>query len=129
MPFADRERDYAKNMITGAIFKSKVDNTHPMAFGYPQHYFTLKQGNSAYALLDSGYNIAYLESNPKSVSGFAGSEAVKSLGNTLLFGEERMGNGSMVYMVENTLFRSFWENGKLFLVNAVFFVNNNSWQL
>jgi hypothetical protein len=116
-------------MITGAVFKSKVDNTHPMAFGYPDTYFTLKLGSSTYKLLDSGYNVAYLEDNPKNVSGFAGSEALKTLGKSLLFGEERMGSGSLIYMVDNTLFRSFWENGKLFLVNAIFFVNNNSWQL
>jgi hypothetical protein len=129
VPYAERQRDYAKNMITGAVFKSKVDNTHPMAFGYPDTYFTLKLGSSTYKLLDSGFNVAYLEDNPKNVSGFAGSEALKTLGKSLLFGEERMGSGSLIYMVDNTLFRSFWENGKLFLVNAIFFVNNNSWQL
>jgi hypothetical protein len=125
VPYASRERDHAKRLITGAIFKSKVDNTHPMAFGYPDNYFSLKLGSSTYKLLDKGYNVAYLEDNPKSVSGFAGSEALKTLGKTLVFGEERMGSGSLIYMVDNTLFRSFWENGKLFLVNAIFFVNNN----
>ena len=128
-PYADREREYAKNMITGAIFKSKVDNTHPMAYGYPDNYFTLKLGSSTYKLMDNGYNVAYLEDNPKNVSGFAGSEALKTLGKTLLFGEERMGGGSLIYIVDDIMFRSFWENGKLFLVNAIFFVNNNSWQL
>ena len=127
--YADRERGNAKNMITGAIFKSKLDNTHPMAFGYPNSYFSLKLGNYSYKLLDNGYNVAYLEDQPKNVSGFAGSEALKILGKTLVLGEERIGSGSLIYMVDNTLFRSFWENGKLFLVNAIFFVNNNSWQL
>ncbi|HEX9825522.1 MAG TPA: M14 family metallopeptidase [Flavobacteriaceae bacterium] len=125
VPYADRERDNAKRFITGAIFKSKVDNTHPMAFGYPDSYFTLKLGSTSYKLLEKGYNVAYLEDQPKNVSGFAGSEALKTLGKTLVFGEERMGSGSLIYMADNTLFRSFWENGKLFLVNAVFFVNNN----
>jgi hypothetical protein len=27
------------------------------------------------------------------------------------------------------LFRSFWDRGKLFLVNAVFFVNHNAFEL
>jgi len=34
-----------------------------------------------------------------------------------------------VYIVDNTLFRSFWENGKLFFVNAVFMVNSNGFGL
>ncbi|MFC4721123.1 M14 family metallopeptidase [Geojedonia litorea] len=129
IPYADREREYAKNLITGAVFETKIDATHPMAFGYSNSYFTLKLGSSAYSLLESGYNVGYLGENPRSVSGFAGSEAVKTLGKTLVFGEERQGNGSVIYMVDNTMFRSFWENGKLFLVNAIFFVNNNSAEL
>ena len=129
IPYADREREGAKQLITGAIFKTKVDNTHPMAFGYSDSYFSLKLGSSAYSLLESGYNVAHIGNNPTKVSGFAGSEAIKKLNNTLVFGEERLGSGSVIYMVDNTLFRSFWENGKLFLVNAIFFVNNNAFEL
>ncbi|WP_460219757.1 M14 family metallopeptidase [Psychroserpens sp. MEBiC05023] len=127
--YADRERDYTKNLITGAIFKSDVDNTHPMAFGYDDHYFTLKLGSASYGLLDNGFNVAYLSDSPKNVSGYAGKNALNKLDNTLIFGEQRMGRGSIIYMVDNVMFRSFWENGKLFLVNSIFFVNNNLHEL
>jgi hypothetical protein len=127
--YADRERENAKELITGAIFKTHVDYTHPMAFGYPDTYFSLKQGSASYSLLESGYNIARIGEQPVKVSGFAGSEAIKKLNNSLIFGEERLGSGSIIYMVDNTVFRSFWENGKLFLVNAIFFVNNNTFEL
>ena len=126
--YADRKRESSSASITGAIFKTKVDQTHPMAFGYGDAYFTLKRGSSAYSLLDSGYNVAHIE-NTKVYSGFAGKDALSNLDQTLVFGEEQMGSGSFIYMVENTLFRSFWENGKLFLVNSIFFVNNNEFEL
>ena len=129
IPYADRERENVKKMIAGAIFKTKVDHTHPMAYGYSDTYFSLKLGSDSYKLLESGYNVAHIGDNPTKVSGFAGSEALKTLSNTLVFGEERIGNGSVIYMVDNTLFRSFWENGKLFLINAIFFVNNNAFEL
>ncbi|WP_347922340.1 M14 metallopeptidase family protein [Pontimicrobium sp. SW4] len=124
IPYAERQRESAKNMITGAIFKTKVDNTHPMAYGYSNDYFTLKLGATSYSLLDGGTNVAHIGDNVTKVSGFAGVDALKGLKNSLVFGEERQGRGSIVYMVDNTLFRSFWENGKLFFVNAVFFANN-----
>jgi hypothetical protein len=123
LPYAERERAYANNLITGAIFKVKLDSTHPLAFGYTDHYFTLKLGSSSYDLMDGAYNVGYLESN-EVYSGFAGQEALVNLGGTLVFGEERKGAGSLVYMADNPLFRNFWDNGKLFVVNAVFFVNN-----
>jgi hypothetical protein len=34
-----------------------------------------------------------------------------------------MGSGSVVYLVDNPLFRGVWENGKLMVVNAIFMVN------
>ena len=68
-------------------------------------------------------------SDTKVYSGFAGKDVLSNLNQTLVFGEEQMGSGSFIYMVENTLFRSFWENGKLFLVNSIFFVNNSAFEL
>ncbi len=123
IPYAQRERESLKNLITGSIIKTKVDNTHPMAFGYNDTYFSLKLSSDSYSYLDNGYNIAYIQ-EPEVVSGFAGSEALKSLKNSLVFGEVPMGEGTVIYMVDNPLFRAFWENGKLFFVNAVFFANN-----
>ena len=129
IPYASRERESIKELITGAIFEIELDPTHPMAFGYDKNYFTLKLGNAAYKLLDSGYNVGYFGETPQKVSGFAGSDATTQLGNSMVFGEQRIGKGSIIYMADNVLFRSFWENGKLFFANALFFVNNNSAEL
>ena len=35
---------------------------------------------------------------------------------------QTIGRGSVIYMVDDPLFRSFWENGKLLFSNAVFIV-------
>jgi hypothetical protein len=126
--YAKTERTRISNNITGAIFKTKVDNTHPLAFGYGKSYFTLKLGSNAYHYLDKGYTVSYLE-DTKAVSGFAGHKAAKDIKNTLVFGEYRIDNGSMIYMVDNPMFRAFWENGKLFFANAIFLVNNNNFEL
>jgi uncharacterized membrane protein len=124
IPYDHREKESVKNFITGSIFKTKVDASHPLAFGYGENYFTLKAGSSSYGFLEGGYNVAYIEGDADRVSGFAGEEALKGLKNSLVFGEHRMGRGSVVYFVDDIMFRSFWENGKLFFVNSLFFVNN-----
>jgi hypothetical protein len=123
--FEDRERENVANLITGSVFKSTLDNSHPMAFGYDNTYFSLKLNGMAYHYLNEGYNVAYFDRDSKNVSGYAGSKAVKEVPESLLFGEEPMGSGSVVYMVDNTLFRAFWENGKLFIANAVFLLNSD----
>lgn len=120
--YDESEREGIKNLITGAIFKAKVDNTHPLAYGYEDTYFTLKLGSDRYAYLKKG-NVTYLEKDTNPVAGFAGSEAKKMIAETLIFGVEDYGRGQVVYMVDNPLFRGFWENGKLFFANALFMVD------
>jgi len=128
-PYADREKAGVTNLITGSIFKTKVDPTHPMAFGYDDTYFSLKLGSQSYSFLDNGFNVAYIDDEVTNVSGFAGDTAKKKLPNSLIFGEERLGSGSVIYMADDPLFRAFWENGKLFMANAIFFTNNNKFRL
>jgi hypothetical protein len=125
-PYADQERKNIQNLITGAIFKSKVDVTHPLAFGYKSDYFSLKLSGTSFNYLENGINVAYFDKDTENVSGYAGSRAIKNIPESLLFGEEQKGRGSIVYMVDNPLFRSFWHNGKLFLANAVFLLNSNT---
>ncbi len=121
--FDETERESIKKNITGAIFKAKVDNTHPLAYGYKNTYFTLKNRSAAYDYLKNG-SVVYLEENQNvPVAGFAGSEAQKKIANTLVFGVEYFGRGQVVYMVDDPLFRGFWENGKLLFSNALFMLD------
>ncbi len=120
--YDEAERERMKNQITGAIFRTRVDPTHPLAFGYGNTYYSLKLGNDSYKYLDRG-SVAYLDGLVRPVAGFAGSEAQKQIANSLVFGVENSGRGQVVYMVDNPLFRGFWENGKLFFANALFMLD------
>lgn len=122
--YEDLEREGIQGSITGAIFKTKIDNSHPLGFGYGDSYFTLKQGAKSYEYLEKGYNVVRLEDNT-SFSGFVGNKANEHLSKSLIFGEQNMGRGSVVFMVDNPLFRAFWDNGKLFFANALFYTNPN----
>ncbi|MGO3183464.1 MAG: M14 family metallopeptidase [Aequorivita sp.] len=123
IPYAQREMESTKDLITGSIYKVTLDNTHPLAFGYGDFYYSLKLGNDSYKFLNDGYNVGYIDGEPESVSGFSGEKAKASLKNSIVFAEARKGSGNVIYMVDDVNFRSFWQNGKLFLANAVFFVN------
>ncbi|NJN27884.1 MAG: zinc carboxypeptidase [Cyclobacteriaceae bacterium] len=121
-PYQELERELVQNYIQGGIVKAKVDNTHPLAFGYEAHYYSLKKSNTAYTYLNDGWNVAYIESGDRVVAGYVGTKPKMELGKKLLFGVENRGQGEVVYFVDDPLFRGFWQNGKLFLANAVFFV-------
>ncbi|MDN5284347.1 MAG: zinc carboxypeptidase [Mucilaginibacter sp.] len=120
--YADRDRDAIRSMIPGAIFKLNLDNTHPLGFGLPNYYYSLKMNDDIYDYLgEDGWNVGTIKKNSY-VSGFAGAQSKQKINNGLLLGVQSMGRGSVIYMVDDPLFRSFWENGKLLFSNAVFMV-------
>ena len=122
-PYDSRDRESIRNNVPGAIYKVYLDNTHPLGYGYPNYYYTLKLGDDIYDYLDNGnVNVGILKKDSY-VSGFAGEKAKQKLSTGLLFGVENVGRGSIVYLTDDPLFRSFWENGKLLFSNAVFMVN------
>lgn len=123
IPYAERESESTMDFITGSIFKIDLDNTHPLAFGYNDSYYTLKLGSDSYQFLEAGYNVGYIKGEAQDVAGFVGERAKAKLTNSIVFAEAKKGRGSVVYLVDDVIFRSFWQNGKLMLANAVFFVN------
>ncbi len=122
MQYAQRSREGIKGEVPGAIFKVTLDNSHPLAYGYGNHYYTLKTGSARYGLLDGAWNVGYIESANDHMGGFAGQYVKEQSPNSLVLGVERSGRGVMVFLVDDPLFRAFWQNGKLLFDNALFFV-------
>jgi len=119
--FEDRERDGIPNMTPGSIYKVEMDNSHPLAFGYPNYYYTLKMDDNVYEFIKDGWNVGVIKKDNQ-VAGFVGSKLKEKLQDGLIFGVQEMGRGSVTYLTDDIMFRNFWENGKLILCNAVFLV-------
>ena len=119
--YAESEHDYLKESNPGSIFKVEMDNTHPLAYGYPNFYYTLKGGTDVYEFLKGGWNVGIIKKDTQ-VSGFTGIKAREKLIDGTLIGQMDMGKGSVVFLADDPLFRSFWQNGKLLFSNAVFLV-------
>jgi len=120
--YDDREREALKDYTPGSIYKVELDNSHPLAFGYPTYYHTLKQDATQYEFLkEGGWNVGVVKKEGP-VSGFVGTALSKRLQNHLVFGVQEVGRGTVTYLTDDVLFRSFWENGKLLFANAVFLV-------
>jgi Zinc carboxypeptidase len=120
--YGDAERKELSNSIFGAIYKISLDKTHPLAFGLGDFYYSLRTNELHYSYLDKGWNVGIMNGKQKPLIGFAGNKINKQLENTLVFGVEDKGKGHVIYLVDNPLFRSFWESGKIIFSNAVFMV-------
>jgi hypothetical protein len=122
LDFEGSERRAISGSIPGAIMENKLDKTYPMAFGLGNSYYSLKTNEKCYPLLKKAINVAYIPKNYLSY-GFVGNDMKKKLTETVSFAVDKKGDGSVIYMVDNPLFRAFWENGILLFSNALFLVN------
>ncbi|HFA48739.1 MAG TPA: zinc carboxypeptidase [Bacteroidetes bacterium] len=120
--YKDRVRSSLSNNMPGAVVRVKMDTSYPLAFGLNDYYFSLKTNGSSYDLLKNTWNVGYLEKGFLS-HGFIGANLKKEMNDSAVFAVQDKGRGKVVYLIDNPLFRSFWEEGKLLFSNALFLVD------
>lgn len=121
LDFEGSERRSISGFIPGAIIENLIDASHPLTFGLGEKYFSLKTTDSNFKLLKGAQNVIYIPKNYQSF-GFIGNKLKKSIEETVSFAVDYHGNGKVIYMIDNPLFRGFWENGNLLFSNALFLV-------
>ncbi len=118
--YKDRMAEAISNFNPGAIVRVKIDPSHPLAFGLKDYYFSMKTNSLCFDLSKDAWNVGYLEEDFLSL-GFIGSNLRKNMKNTAVFVVQNKEQGKIIYLIDNPLFRSFWEQGKLVFGNVVFF--------
>lgn len=119
LKFSDLERKMVSSYVPGAIVKTHIDGSHPLAYGLHDPYYMMVLDNSFYAGGKELWPVAQTTS-PLVYEGFIGSDAKSSLEKSDLLMAEKMGRGSILYFPSNPLFRGFWYSGHHLMANAVF---------
>jgi len=88
--FEDRERESISDFIPGSIYKVMLDDSHPLAFGYPGYYFTLKQNSDLYEFMKDGWNVGVIKKDNQ-VAGFVGSRLKDKLKDGTVIGVQDLG--------------------------------------
>ncbi len=117
--FYDIERESIGKQNPGSIFKLELDNTHPLAYGYKNHFHILKTNTTIYEPLKDGHLIG-IHKKGSHVSGFIGDQIKNHIESGMSIGVESIGKGHVIYFADNPIFRSFWDSGKLFFPNILF---------
>ncbi|WP_375584351.1 M14 family zinc carboxypeptidase [Cyclobacterium xiamenense] len=123
-PYLERERLDISSYAAGAIFQVELDATHPLGYGKTGKYYSLKNSSDRYALMNQGINAGYIAGTDSHRTGFIGYKIKPTMAGSLVFGVAPKGAGQLIYLADNPIFRSFWEDGKLILANALFLSGN-----
>lgn len=106
-PYENREKDELTGNTPGSVFRVDIDNTHPLMYGYPDYYYTLKMDNTVYDFIkEGGWNAGVIKKDNQ-LAGFVGYRLKKKLKDGLVFGVQDVGRGTVSYLSDDILFRNF----------------------
>jgi hypothetical protein len=108
--------------ISGAIFESELDRSHPINFGYKNDILPTFKSTSIFMKPDSlSYNNPIKYSKNPVLSGYISKPNLDILKKSVPFQVKGLGKGKVVVFTDNTNFRAFWYGTNKLLMNAVFF--------
>ena len=118
MTVEERERKQRLENIPGTMMRVKLDNSHPLGFGYDSIITVLKTGNTIYELSSNGYNVGIYTKSPR-LSGYMSKENEKMSEETPFLVHEQLGAGNVILFADDPNFRLFWENLNRLFLNSV----------
>jgi len=120
--FEDRGNFRGAQVIGGAIFKAKIDRSHPINFGYTNNEISLFRNNTIFVKPDkNSYNNPIKYTGSPLLSGYISKPKLDSLAGTVPFKVGRKGRGRVIAFTDNTNFRAFWYGTNKLMMNAIFF--------
>ena len=109
-------------LISGAIFETDLDLSHPINFGMPRNKLPMFRNTSILIEpnLNSYANPIKYTKDPL-LSGYISPGNLAILKETVPFQASRNGDGKILIFTDNTNFRAFWLGTEKLFWNAVFF--------
>ncbi|MFO7826249.1 MAG: M14 family metallopeptidase [Cyclobacterium sp.] len=120
--YADMDNERGAKVTGGAIFKAKLDITHPVAYGYPSseiHVF--KSGNQFLKPAKNPYANPMIYTEDPLASGYVHPDNLELIKNKGVIQVSGKGSGRTIGFVDNPNFRAFWFGTNKLFLNAVFF--------
>ena len=119
--FEQRNDFNGAQVIGGAIFKAKLDRSHPIAFGYDSSEINLFRDTTLFIEPDeTSYKNPILYTEEPLVSGYISKINYEALKGTRPFVQQGVRSGNVIVFTDNTNFRAFWYGTSKLFMNAIF---------
>ena len=121
LKYEDRRKFNAEKNIPGAALLSHVDKSNPVGFGLEDTFYTIKRDQRSLKPTIKMETVAYYEKDSTNllVSGYASRENLGQLSGKVAAGVVPIGEGKVVFLMDNTQFRMFWRGPSRMIQNAV----------
>jgi hypothetical protein len=121
-PYASAEKIRGAQAIPGTILEVKIDQTHPMCYGYKQSTMSVFKDNSiVFEKIKDPYNAPMFYTDKPLISGYLTPAKEKFVRSNPSIITNTMGQGKVISMSDNPNFRAFWYGTNKLFLNALFF--------
>lgn len=119
--YSDRERFRGLDRIPGAAMLTNVDGSDPLAFGMPDHFYSLKFSDDSFKPSERLYSAARYEKDVSVLmsAGYASKDNLSDIAGGTMAGTINMGSGKVILLADDTQYRMFWRGGQRMMINAV----------
>jgi hypothetical protein len=108
--------------IPGAIFNTRVDKTHPIAYGIKdQAVPVFREGTNIFELPPNPFATPVSYTSKPLIAGYISGENEKLLSGSAAVICNDFGRGQVISFADNPNFRAFWFGTSKLFMNAVFF--------
>ena len=120
--YKDKEKLAARQRIAGAIFNTKVDTSHPLAFGYQQSSLPVFSNSTLIMQTPSTPFISVLNYTATPLlSGYSDQNLINTMANTPVIISHNVAKGRIIASVDDLVFRGYWYGTAKILANSLFF--------
>jgi hypothetical protein len=120
--YSQREQLEGAQQVSGAIFNARIDNTHPLAYGYNNREASFFKANKVFMEKSRNpYASPFYYGSTPLQSGWVSRENYSSIKNSAVVVVNTSGSGRIISIADNPNFRAFWLGGSKLLMNSVFF--------
>jgi hypothetical protein len=121
LKYADKEAYAAKQRIAGAVFNTRLDLSHPLAYGYTRSTLPVFRNSTVIMLKPESpfVTVARYTEDPL-LAGYAADELQGLIANSAAVIAHNYGKGKVIAFSDNINFRGYWRGTSRLLSNAIF---------
>lgn len=122
LTYGDKEALAGRKRIAGAIFNTRLDTSHPLAYGYDKAELPMFRNSTL--IMDRPtqpfISVASYTEEPL-LSGYTDRNLINRIANNSALMAHNLGKGRVIATTDNFVFRGYWYGSAKLLANSLFF--------